>query len=427
MRFIIIIILGVLVSFYLFPVGLNALAESWNTKMLLAILGVGAFFLDYTPIVRLKVNGIVLGSILISILFSVVCFYAADYNYTSDYSYATYFSSFFVWVFGAYFVGWAMRYFYGRITLRTLSYYLLGVCAVQCALALLIDYIPPFKSFVDSYISQGQFFLNSVNRLYGIGASLDSAGVRFSVVLLITSAVMNLDQVVRSSSIKYGLLLAGFLFIAVVGNMISRTTTIGLLFSLLFFMYGSGAFRIIMHLHAIKRATILVCGLALIGAASYYLYRHNPKFYANMRFGFEGFFSWAETGVWRTHSTDVLNYSMWVWPEDLKTWIIGTGLFGHFVYGTDIGYCRFIMYCGLIGFVTFSLLFVYNAIGFMLWVPRYWLLFLLLGALTFIIWIKVSTDIFFIYALLYIVDSFSDETQQAAYDKDNKISRAIIK
>lgn len=46
---------------------------------------------------------------------------------------------------------------------------------------------------------------------------------------------------------------------------------------------------------------------------------------------------------------------MWVWPEDVKSWIIGTGLFANFVYSTDIGYCRFILYCGLIGFGTFVL------------------------------------------------------------------------
>lgn len=44
---------------------------------------------------------------------------------------------------------------------------------------------------------------------------------------------------------------------------------------------------------------------------------------------------------------------MWIWPENLKGWLIGTGLFANFVYSTDIGYCRFILYCGLIGFGTF--------------------------------------------------------------------------
>lgn len=71
-----------------------------------------------------------------------------------------------------------------------------------------------------------------------------------------------------------------------------------------------------------------------------------------------------ETGELRTDSTDKLNTMMWVWPEDVKSWIIGTGLFANFVYSTDIGYCRFILYCGLIGFGTFVLFFVYNACVF---------------------------------------------------------------
>ena len=67
---------------------------------------------------------------------------------------------------------------------------------------------------------------------------------------------------------------------------------------------------------------------------------------------------------------------MWRWPEDDKTWIIGSGWYGGFVYSTDIGYCRLILYSGLIGFVTFASSFVYYAYYFARKYPRYFWLFL---------------------------------------------------
>ena len=143
-----------------------------------------------------------------------------------------------------------------------------------------------------------------------------------------------------------------------------------------------------------------------------YLYNHDAGLRRDFRFAFEAFFNYFETGEFRTDSTDRLNNVMWIWPTDFRTWRIGDGLFEHFVHGTDIGYCRFTLYCGLIGLVIFSLYFVYNAsvVGKKFKDAR--LLSLALLALTFIIWLKVSTDIFQIYALLFCVTGDFEEGEE---------------
>ena len=89
-----------------------------------------------------------------------------------------------------------------------------------------------------------------------------------------------------------------------------------------------------------------------------YLFRTNATFEGYLRFGFEAFFNWAETGEFRTNSTDELS-KMWVWPTDTRTWIIGRGTYGVFENDTDIGYCNFIFYCGMIGLTLFSIFFLY--------------------------------------------------------------------
>ena len=77
--------------------------------------------------------------------------------------------------------------------------------------------------------------------------------------------------------------------------------------------------------------------------------------------------------------------------------------------GTDVGYLRFIFYFGLIGLLAIS--------GFMLKAgtisirnfPPYKTLFLMLIGANFIIWFKVSTDMFPILALFLMINPEENE------------------
>jgi len=406
------ILIGVLVSFYIFPISFTFL-PGINTKAILAVLGVISFFFNYGKLSSIKLNIYLLVSAIIATVFSLVCLISADINHTDDYSYATYLASFFVWISGAYFVGHCIRSYHGKFSFKLLTLYLLSVSMAQCILALMIDNIPGFQVLVDSVVEQGQNFYQRVERLYGIGAALDSAGVRFAVVLILTSAILSHDTEIRKSNALLIYVLVSFFIVTIVGNMISRTTMVGMIPALVYFVFFSGLFKLEIFLDSIKLGVNFAFILLLAVMISTYLYTYNEDFYINMRFAFEGFFSWIETGEWRTGSTDKLNSEMWIWPEDLKTWIIGSGVFGSFVYSTDIGYCRFILYCGLVGFSSFALLFIYNTFVFIRVAKTYWVMFLILGALTFIIWIKVSTDIFFIYALFYSIDEFITKSEKS--------------
>jgi hypothetical protein len=148
----------------------------------------------------------------------------------------------------------------------------------------------------------------------------------------------------------------------------------------------------------------------IIGAAIYF-YRTSDTFQGYLRFGFEAFFNWVETGEFTTSSTDILE-TMWVWPTNTRTWLIGRGTMGVFENNSDIGYCNFILYCGLIGMVLFSIFFLYCHIVQNRKFRQFGLPSLLLVALTFIVWVKVTTDIFFIDALLFcIVGDYEDEQE----------------
>lgn len=400
-------LLGVAVSFYFFPVSFTFLPASLNTKKMMAAIGIAVFcFNGFRSGSLFTFHKDVLGSALFAALFSFVCFLAAVVNNTNDMTYATYITSFFVWLSGAYCLCALLKARYGYLTIEIITKYLLWVCFAQCVAMLLIDNIPAFSNLVDKIFS-GNEFVKKKNRKYGIGAGLDPAGVRFTIVLVLTAFVSTRSVFPKRRFWKSVSWLFAFFFVVVFGNVISRTTIVGA---------GIGIAYMLLYMLTIKRGelsgdrvktfSVLFALLLVSIPILIYLYNTSDSMHSNLRFAFEGFFNWVETGEWRTDSTDKLDAVMWVWPTNTHDWIIGTGIIDSYAFSTDIGYCRFILYCGLIGFGIFSIFFIYNAIAVSRRFEGTGLLALMLLALTFIIWIKVSTDIFMIYAILFCLDAY---------------------
>ena len=396
------------VSLYFFPFEFTFLPRGLNTKMMLAVAGVILFGWQCLQDGRIPVNRGILGAILIACIFSGVGFIAVDYNHTDDYTYALYILSFATWLGGAYAVYRILKLFYNKVSFRVLINYLVLVCVIQCFLALAIEWIPQLKFFVNLYTSTentiaGADFFDRVNRLYGIGAALDVAGTRFSIVLIGLTALI-IENIQKKK--QYVAYLTAFFIISIIGNIMSRTTTVGCILSIIYLIYSTGIFKF----NNIKISSLnfwitifIVAGIMAVITA--YFYNTDQQVHGLLRYGFEGFFNWIEKGKWYTDSTNKLNNTMWVWPTDTKTWIIGSGIF-YIIHGqwTDIGYCRFVLYSLILGLVIFSFFFVYNAIVCRYKFPSYKLFFYILLSLSFIIWMKVPTDLFIIYALLYCID-----------------------
>ena len=349
------------------------------------------------------------------------------YNATTDLSYASYVVSFFVWLGGAYFVVSSIRFLHGKVTPLIVINYLAAICVAQCVIALLISRNPWVKDFVDSFLGGDGFMGKLENRMYGIGCALDVAGLKFSCVLVaISFVVMNgLCQPKLQTTIYW----IAYLVIAVVGNMIGRTTSVGVVVSLIYILvhcifYG---YREFLRSRILPLLLMMIALLPLL----IYLYNNSPETREDLRFGFEGFFSLAETGRWETNSNNRLS-DMFVLPDNPKTWIIGDGYFDNpysdpnfngdnpteFYKGTDVGYLRFIYYFGVIGLISFVVFFL---VAFWECASRhrkYAILFLMILTINFIVWVKVSSDIFLIFSLFLCVPSESDEgTEQNVIEK----------
>ena len=230
MRYIGYLITLIVTSLYFFPFEFSFL-PGVNTKMAMAVLGLVLFVYSCVKNRSIELSKEYICVFLLALLTSFWGIASTTYNSTSDYTYASYFVSMAVWLGGAYFVVQTISFIHGQANTELVCNYLIAVCVVQCGLALVIDQVPAVKAFVDSFLGGSGFMGKSESRLYGIGCSLDVAGTRFCAVLIMTA-----EMISRSKGRKLVLYVFSFYFLTVVGNMIARTTTVGVVLAICYLL-----------------------------------------------------------------------------------------------------------------------------------------------------------------------------------------------
>lgn len=401
----------VVTSCYFFPF-VPAVLPMANSKMILAVVGLVFLGINLTKKGNASVDNKFLILSVWALAISLIAFVSITINHTPDDTFSMYFMLMWVWLGGAYAVITLIKSIHGGVSVPLVANYLLAVCVIQCVLALVFDNSAAAEEW-HSRTFAGEAFMGNTDedRLHGIGCSLDVAGFRFAAVICI-AAFLLCRNFSRQSLWLSTFYLSAICFITIIGNMIARSTIIGSALALVYIVFISLAKKenreLVVYLSLLAACTTLIC---------VYFYNNDPVFKQNIRFGFEGFFSLAETGEWKTNSNEILK-NMVVWPDNLKTWIIGDGYFnnpadktlatfdpyyvgeyfGGFYKGTDIGYLRYIFYFGVTGLIAFS--------GFLIYVSKVCIdrfkafrwMFLMLLALNFIEWFKVSTDLFMVFA-----------------------------
>ena len=297
-------------SMYLFPFEFSFL-PGMNTKMLLGGLGLIILTIQLAKKQDALIDYNIFTLSVIAILISLTALFSVTLNATAETSYVTYIVSMWVWASGAYTVVTFIRKVHGYSSVRIVCNYLIAVCVAQCVLALMIDTYPTFKNAVHIFVGKIAGIVDNIhmlddrNRLYGIGAALDIAGSRFSAILfMITYLCVKYQKELSKTQLL--LYIFSFLFIALVGNMIARTTTVGLLLSIVYFIYASR--NQVYHLIN-KEARLwkyVTGGLVVFLVAVTVIYNRDAQIQANIRFAFEGFFSLVEEGRWDVGSNKTL-------------------------------------------------------------------------------------------------------------------------
>lgn len=412
-----VLLTGALFSMYYFPFEFYAI-PGINTKMGLAAIGLVILAFSMAKGEDTIANKDTLTLMVYAGLVSLIGFVSITFNSTPDTAYATYIVSFCVWLSAAFTVTYLMRQVHGYVSVDLICRYVIAICVFQCIVALCNDLHLPFKSFLDQYVYQGQDFLDSVHRLYGLGAALETAGIRFSCALvMIAYLAVKQNDTTRKQNVV--LLVISYLLIAVIGNMIARTTSVGLIVSLVYLVIKTYGLSAESKRFWGSMTIVLACTVPII----VYLYNTNAIIHDNLRFAFEGLFNFFEKGELSTGSTDKLK-TMYVFPETLKTWLIGDGYFSNpqdndpyfigkmkdgYYMGTDVGYLRLIFYFGLIGLFAFSLFMFQSAKICGRKLRRQKALIYTLLLINFIVWFKVATDIFLVFALFLTIGTKDDD------------------
>lgn len=430
-KYLVHIISVILTSFYFFPIE-TVFLPGMNTKMALA--GIGLLILG-KRLAQRRDAGINKDFFVLSLLalgISLISLLTMTINNTPDASFLTYFVSMWVWMGGAYTVVRWLDTAYGYVNVRLVCNQLIAVCVIQCLIAWTKDVYPPLQAWVDSFVGGEAFMGNTKEaRLSGIGAALDVAGLRFSAVSVMIGYILSkVEELSHKQVVTY---LASFLIIAVIGNMMSRTTTVGVGLALVYWIYSTNLLSLKQNIKNQKLWFWLGGILCVIIPVFIYLYFANDTFYKNIRFGFEGFFSLWETGKWQTSSNDILLKHMVVFPDNWVTWLLGDGyaanpldkdnpdpyytgpIYHGYYMGTDIGYLRYIFYFGLMGTMIFILFMWKSAWSCIKKFKDYKIMFLMILLVNYVGWLKVSTDIFLVFALFLVFSSKDKEN----FDEQN--------
>lgn len=425
-KYLVHIISVILTSFYFFPIE-TVFLPGVNTKMALA--GFGLLILG-KRLAQRRDAGINKDFFILSLLalgISLISLLTMTINNTPDASFLTYFVSMWVWMGGAYTVVRWLDTAYGYVNVCLVCNQLIAVCVIQCLIAWTKDVYPPLQVWVDSFVGGEAFMGNTKEaRLSGIGAALDVAGLRFSAVSVMIGYILSkAEEMSHKQVVTY---LISFLIIAVIGNMMSRTTTVGVGLALVYWIYSTNLFSLKQNIKNQKLWLWLGGILCVVIPVFIYLYFANDTFYKNIRFGFEGFFSLWETGKWQTSSNDILLEHMVVFPDNWVTWLIGDGyaanpmdktlsffdpyytgpIYHGYYKGTDIGYLRYIFYFGLVGTFVFVLFMWKSAWACIHRFKDYKMMFLMILLVNYIGWFKVSTDIFLVFAIFLVLSKEDD-------------------
>lgn len=426
-----ILLTGFLVSCFYFPVTYSFFPIA-NTKNLMGALGLVCLMVMLIRKEDFSVPRELLVILLLSGFVSIASLFAINVNQTPDTSYVSYIRSAIIWMSGAFAACCFIWLTHRRIDVPLVINYLAWVCVFQCVMSLLIEFLPAVRLFVDTYVNQGQAELQDLGRMYGIGASLDVGGSRFAAILTAIAFLMVQNSTDRDGIPQISLVLA-FIVISVVGNMIARTTLVGMGIGLAYLVLSEirniGRHKFDEEYRSSLGAWMVV--LLVVVPICVLFYNTSPQFHDMLRFGFEGFFNLVEEGHWSTTSTNKLE-TMYVWPDNFRTWIVGDGYFENqrndpnyigtattrgFYMGTDVGYLRFIFYFGIPGLIAISAVMIYAGIISIKALPKYSHVFMMGVLCNFVVWLKVSTDLF---PFLSLFAALSFLTSDLQYLKDKE-------
>lgn len=346
---------------YLFALQFSFIPGHISTRILLALYGIYIFLMRRKYIFR--INNSMFRICLSLIFISLISILSIVFNDTQDLEFVIYPISMVVIFFSAYGVIQIFRYVYGAVYPIIITKYYIASVFAQSILAVLMFFNANVKTFLLSLLNLSDtvnFLIDESGefRLVGFGLQFFDAGIVFSICLIFIAYLVTLYNCISSKKLIMMLLL--YIWIAIIGIMMARTTMVGVCISVcVLIARHKFLYNVFNHKYGILFKTVLVISV-LFFSAFHIIQNTIPDSATNLlNFGFEMFVNYSESGDFSSASTNRLKEMYDVTPESFKTAVIGDGYWmdkngsGSYYKSTDVGYLRLIFYFGIVGLIAY--------------------------------------------------------------------------
>lgn len=296
-------------------------------------------------------------------------------------------------------------------SVKVLFQYIVGAIALHNLIALVGFLVPGIGEGINSFQNQDSdatTVIDSImmfqSRIIGLGiGTFFTGGITSSLALMICSYLIVIE---RGRMMTYVYILL-FLFLALTGMFISRTTIVGFILAMIY-MFVAPWFLGKFEGRVAKRNRVSFLFFLVTLTFSIVLFLGIENLMENSAFNhaFELFVSLEKSGSISTSSTEHMK-GMYIFPDNFKTWIIGDGKFnfnGAYYKETDVGYLRLIYYYGVFGAVIYlcQQFYICKVVGTISKDSGIKLLFFFFAVLVIIINLKGIGDIsYFLYLFLW--------------------------
>ena len=350
------IFLYIISVLYLSDMPYYFLPDNIRSRLFLGILGVLIFFTHYTHKFKISkpiyYNILLLLALLFPFLITIIINTIIDsWGFRAILNTFVFFAAFLV----IFFFKKEFKSKDSSFNIDEIVKFVINIILINIFIAIIMFFHTPFKDFIFSiqgYSNNEALNYFSSFRLFGIGNfSLFPSGVFCSVGLILTTYFLK-----RKITFKWSII---YLIILISGIFFARTTLIGFFISIIFFFFPE-KFSFITIVKTFKKVLLLFLVLFVIFVLSGdFLKKIIIESSDNkmQKHALELFVNFFVSNKFETESTNDLK-TMYVYPDDLKTWIIGDGRFSaedgiHYYKGTDVGYLRILFFMGLIGISVF--------------------------------------------------------------------------
>ena len=358
---------------YLYPLKLTFIPGGISTRIILGVIGVYFFLKNFNTSKSLIVSKKGFKLILSLVTLSIVTTISLIINNQRDLNFIIYPISVTFIISAAYALSRIAKELHFIFSFNNLLKLFITAVVIQNTLSVIMFILPEIRALLSSIVITDDLTTNKLSeitsfRLIGFGIEFFGAGVISALTLILI--MYSICTKMQKSSRILGMVVV-YVWVAITGICMARTTFLGILLSIIVFLtYSTPSLTINYKILRLLKSFVylFIILTVIITMIPKTLFSQLEDLY---KFGFELFINYQDSGEMSSESTNQLLEMYNILPVTFLTWVIGDGLWtdpssGLYYMGSDVGYIRLVFYVGVIGTITY-LWYQYNIVKVTCW------------------------------------------------------------